>query len=313
MRASSAHLIKAAGSALAVGSLLFIAFLLWRERHALAGFRPDMADIAVLVLCMIAYAMLGLVLADAWRRLLIWLGEANVLAADTRRIYAQTQLAKYIPGNVAQFAGRQFVGRQASWTHSGLFLSTVFELLSLIAASAILASIAVVGGAYEAIGVDVWQASAIAVLLVVLVLLALRIAPRLLAGRWPEIAQRLAVLRVRDLWPVFAGHTLFFVLSGLILVAVTGVAMRAPVPYENWPALIGLFAVAWIVSTLTPGAPSGIGVRELVFVAGLSLTVPTGGTILAAALLRMVTVGGDLIFFACAGIGRAQSNFQAPD
>lgn len=89
--------------------------------------------------------------------------------------------------------------------------------------------------------------------------------------------------------------------------------MGAPVPYENWPALVGLFAVAWIVSTLTPGAPSGIGVRELVLVAGLSLVAPTGSAILAATLLRVVTVGGDLLFFALAGIRRPRSNFQASD
>lgn len=313
MNARPARLMTAAGSVLAAGSILFIAFLLWRERHALAGFRPGLADIAILVVCAVTYATLGLVLADAWRRLLIWLGEARVQAAGTRRIYAQTQLAKYIPGNVAQFAGRQFIGRQAGWTHAGLLLSTVFELVSLVAVSAMLTSIAVVAGAYDAIEVELWQAGAIALLFILLVLLALRIGPPMLAGRWPETAQRVARLRVRDLWPVLVCHTLFFVVSGLILVAVTGVAMSAPVPYENWPALVGLFAVAWIVSTLTPGAPSGIGVRELVLVAGLSLTAPTGSAILAATLLRMVTVGGDLLFFAFAGIGRSRSNFQESD
>lgn len=305
--------MAAAGSVLAAGSILFIAFLLWRERHALAGFRPDLADIAILALCAIAYAMLGLVLADAWRRLLIWLGEAQVLAADTRRIYAQTQLAKYVPGNVAQFAGRQFIGRQAGWTHAGLLLSTVFELVSLVAVSAMLTSIAVAAGAYEAIEVELWQTGASAFLFIALVLLALRIGPRILASRWPETAQRVAMLRVRDLWPVLACHTLFFLISGLILAAVAGVAMGVPVPYENWPALVGLFAVAWIVSTLTPGAPSGIGVRELMLVAGLSLFAPTGSAILAATLLRVVTVGGDLLFFALAGIRRPHSNFQASD
>src|SRR5690606_1712746 len=98
MDASLPRLAKTAGSALAIVSVVFIAALLFREREALLAFRPGAAGTAILASCALAYALLGWVLAEAWRRLLIWTGEAQVQAADTCRVYAQTQIAKYVPG-----------------------------------------------------------------------------------------------------------------------------------------------------------------------------------------------------------------------
>jgi len=292
---------KAVGSVLAAVSVVFIAALLWRERAVLAAFSPDAGGLAVLGACALSYALLGWVLADAWRQLLVWAGETNVGSADTRRIFASTQIAKYIPGNIAQFAGRQLVGRQAGWTHAGLLLSTVFELGSLVLVGAVIATFAIVAGARGLID------PALLVLATVFVVagfvLVPRVGPRLLARRWPETAQRLARLRMTGLWPISARHALFFAVTGLIMVFVTQVVIGEAVPWQHWPSLVGLFAIAWIASTLTPGAPSGLGVREVILVAGLAFLTSTGNAILISTLLRLVTVSGDVLFFAVAGTG----------
>ncbi|WP_185982853.1 lysylphosphatidylglycerol synthase domain-containing protein [Aureimonas mangrovi] len=294
MRAEAGKWAKAAGSVLAVVSLLFVAALLWREREPLLAFRPDASGLAILLACVGLYAALGVVLALAWRRLLTWAGEPRVERSEAVTIYARTQIAKYIPGNVAQFAGRQLVGRQAGWSHASLLLSTVFELASLVFVAGTIALGAAAAG-NQAVDLR-WVLAAMAVVFAAVVCLPV-LGPPVLKRLWPGAAVQIGSLRARDLWPVGLYHALFFLAGGVILVCVAQVVSDQPVPAERWPALVGLFAVAWIVSTLTPGAPSGIGIRELVVVGGLAATMPTSGAILTAALLRLVTVFGDALFF----------------
>ena len=62
----------AAGTLLVLGSLTFIAILLWAERHVLLNFRPGLSGVLILALSIIAYAAAGLLLAGAWRSLLRW-------------------------------------------------------------------------------------------------------------------------------------------------------------------------------------------------------------------------------------------------
>ena len=292
---------KVAGSAIAVVSIIFIGALFWKERDVLSSFRPDMGSLAALAFSALSYAFLGLVLSDAWRHLLLWTGEPLVPSGEARRIYAQTQIAKYIPGNVAQFAGRQVLGRQAGWTHTGLLLSVAFELLSLVFVAAAIATMTIATGASGVFASRLPEAIGIAGILIAFALVLLRLGPRLLIERWPDSARRLSNLKLRELWVVSAYHTLFFVSAGLLFVLVTAATLGEPVPYQQWLWLIGLFAVAWIVSTLTPGAPAGMGVREVVLVAGLALVTTAGTAVLVATLWRAVTVTGDLLFYLVAG------------
>lgn len=295
---SWAHAI---GTLLALVSVSFIAILLWSQRHVLLDFHFGISGVLVLALSSIAYAAAGLLLSAAWRLLLHWSGEHNVHPDESRRIYARTQLAKYVPGNVAHLLGRHVVGRQAGWSHIGLLLSALFELVSLLGVGT---AIAILGLAVTGLQVGLlsfpW-------LLAVLAGLAgfgsvfLRIGPELLVRRWPEIAIRVANCRIHELWPMALFHAGYFLIGGLILLLVSLVVLGPAVDLASWPALLSLFAMAWMAGVITPGAPSGLGVRETVIVLGLASVAPAAQASLVATLLRLVTVGGDLLFFLLAG------------
>lgn len=61
--------------------------------------------------------------------------------------------------------------------------------------------------------------------------------------------------------------------------------------------IIGAYIAAWLIGLLTPGAPGGIGIRELVLFSLL------GNFIIPTALYpiiiysRIITIGGDVLFF----------------
>lgn len=66
--------------------------------------------------------------------------------------------------------------------------------------------------------------------------------------------------------------------------------------------ICGAFIVAWLVGLVTPGAPAGIGVRELVLLGLLKGFASESDLLLAILLSRLITVGGDVLFFFFASI-----------
>lgn len=62
--------------------------------------------------------------------------------------------------------------------------------------------------------------------------------------------------------------------------------------------VLSSFAIAWSIGFITPGAPSGIGIREAIL---LLLLIPLSGegpALILALLFRLVTIGGDIGFYA---------------
>jgi uncharacterized membrane protein YbhN (UPF0104 family) len=301
---SSRPWLKVAGSLLTVASLCSIVILLWPQGPVLLSFRPSFYVIVVVVLSSVAYAAAGLLLAKAWRSLLLWCAEDNVRPDESRQIYAGTQLAKYLPGNVAQLMGRYLMGRQAGWSHVGLLISSVFELVSLLCVGAAITVIGLAETGRQIGIITIPLLMGLAAGLIGTAFLLLRFGPGLLVRFQPEFAERLAKCRISALWPVVLFHAGFFVIGGLILLSLSQALLKSGVDPGSWPALLSLFAIAWTAGVITPGSPSGLGVREAVLVLGLSAMMSTGQAALVAGLLRVVTVGGDLFFFVFGGARR---------
>lgn len=220
------------------------------------------------------YGASNLLLALGWHRLLGHLGVpvSRFWAIDA---YAISQLAKYVPGNIFQFAGRQAIGVAAGIGNGPLAKSTAYELAFLI-----------IGGA----------------------LFSPLVLPLIVANApaWLDLTSFVVVM-ASALWLAtsvgadFAMAAVFYVaflaLSGLVFAAAFGLAGGSG-EFGLHPAIAGAYVLAWLVGLVTPGAPAGIGVREAVL---LFLLGGLGGgpvILLAVVIGRAITVLGDLLFFA---------------
>ena len=100
---------------------------------------------------------------------------------------------------------------------------------------------------------------------------------------------------LRTFW--FAGllYVANYLVLGIVLMIITTQMFGAK---EGGILLLsGIFAVAWVAGFVTPGAPAGLGVREVVLVAALTPVYDHETAIGVAAMLRMVTVLGDGLAF----------------
>lgn len=264
------------GSGLALTGIAFVALRLHEYWGSLALSQiTPVAWVAVAGLAML-YGMANLLLALAWWQLLAQFG-VQVTRLWSIRVYGVSQLAKYVPGNIFHLAGRQAIGMAAGASSGALARSTLWEL-SLIALGGMLYG---------------WL-----------------VLPLLTPG-FPSLAS--IILLLGTVWVVayllcrfigsqvsvsFGWQMLFLAVSGGVFVTLLDVIVRSSELHpQTWLLIGGAYVVAWLVGLVTPGAPAGVGVRELILLLLLKGLVTDADLLMAVLLGRIVTVVGDLLFF----------------
>lgn len=274
--------------------LLFVVHKFWNTRHTLEDSLQDPTLWFSVPLLGLVYAIVCSLLSFAWLALLRAQGVSSSLLtrSEAWALYGKTQIAKYIPGNVFHFAGRQVLGKQKGMAHStlavALFLEILFQflaaaLLSLLAAKSILARFEISWSEFFP-----WIVLSCAVLsIIVLWGLSSR-----LKQAWPSL-----------FWSPLAGsfiaYLAFFVFSGLLFMSTVFLASSGSVTASlaAWPFLIGSYAFAWAVGFVIPGAPGGLGVREAFLMAMLESSKPGAGLLVGIVVFRLVTTLGDILYF----------------
>lgn len=264
------------GGALALGGLVFVGIRLHGYSASLDFARITATTGWGIVLLSFVYAFASILLALAWASLLLHLG-ASVGHLWAVRAYAISQLAKYMPGNIFQFAGRQSLGMAVGIPADKLLISSVWEI-GLIACA---------GASFGALGIPIFLHT---------------LAPQVGLMLWIGIVAILSVLFVRifgkEVSVAFLLQILFLCVSAgcfvWLLFSVHGLGSQG---ISFWPVLGGGYIVAWLVGLLTPGAPAGLGVREAVLLFLFHRIIPDSDLLLAVLLSRFTTVLGDLLFF----------------
>ncbi|MFQ6018435.1 MAG: hypothetical protein ACE5KF_09580 [Kiloniellaceae bacterium] len=243
-----------------------------------------------------AYALSAFLLSAAWLKLLRWSGQEDAPTKQCLGLYARSQIAKYVPGNVFHIVGRHVMGRNLGFGHTAMLWAALLETVGLILAASVLALLGALVWLAPGGGPSPVTLAAIgAILLLVPFALAYGL-PRLASAR--GLAGRVGDARdvVTGLIPAYLLHVLFFLLCGGILWGVAGTLGEPSLALL--PPVVAAVATAWIAGFLTPGAAAGIGVREAVLIGALSGIIGEPESTLMAIAFRGITLSGDLLFFA---------------
>ncbi len=215
--------------------------------------------------------------ALAWW-LLLARGWAVLVSGRSRRrdvsTWCRTQALRYLPGGIWAPTARVVIVR-GSW----------LDKLSTVAAenvAALCAALAIGGVALAGAGDLRWLPLA-------LVIAAPPLASQIVARR-TRIAPRRTLAATSS---YLAGFVAYAFAAVLVQTAVSGL--------EEPLAVAGSAAVAWSVGLLVVIAPSGLAVREFVYVAILGDTLPSSALVAAAIMLRVVTVLAELAVLVVAG------------
>ena len=296
------YLVSFLGSVVVVFSIYFIAVQLSLHKESLLAWRPGAKDITMLSISAIVYAWANYLLAFAWIYLLSRNGEPVPVKTKLIGIYGRSQIAKYIPGNILHIGGRHLLGMSAGLTHKALAFAAIYEITGLLSAAMLISLIGL-----QWFDVDIAALKWLPVL-----------SPTLIVGYliFPSILSKFSKqLTIYGKWhqlsvPLFI-YLAFFLIAGFALLLLL-------LDYSTNPDLklfvtaLTAFAVAWSVGFITPGAPSGIGIRESILIILLSPLISAEYAIILSFLFRLVTVMGDLLFMVLTGIGENYKFFGIP-
>ena len=288
------------GSVVAIISLGFVGQQLFENWYKVDNYQFTFESISVLLLGAIAYACACFFLSSAWYQILTSLSSHSISRRTLRAIYARSQIAKYIPGNVMQIAGRHFMINRLGVAHKPLAVASLTEIIGLVSASCTFSLIgAVLFGLWgEYINPQQLYAGLAFVALLLLLL------PLIRKGCLKYIPASHSLLsNPRLQWAFFRAYLeylLFFAMAGAILVGLV-LQVHGELTLDNIAAIIAAFAISWFAGFITPGAPSGIGIRETILIVSLDKILLGSSGVLIAILFRLITVGGDVLFFAIAG------------
>jgi hypothetical protein len=240
----------------------------------------------------------------AWFLLLCASGEP-ARAIDALVIFSLAQFARYIPGNVAHHAGRVALSKMRGFEIPRVLFTMTLEIGWLIVAASILSLSWLIF-----MGNNLFRYSlSLPNIFQLFITISIAIAFPIFA-RWVLISWRPGLLNK------FFGHTtvntppssiliyclflyaLSFVLMGIasdiLAKGLFGVSDR------HVYLLTGTFAIAWVAGFLAPGAPAGLGVREVILLKTLDHFYGTGVAAGITISLRVITLIADCLIFSMA-------------
>ncbi len=230
---------------------------------------------ALVALFATVYGVANVFLAQAWWQILHFL-DVDVGRVWAIRTYGVSQLAKYVPGNVVHFASRQALGAADGLASGALAKSVIWEL-GLIAVGDALFGVLAIPLLWNSVSVALSIAIFGAMSAIVIFVLRGAVSKSVSAALSWQIA--------------------FLAVSGAVFVAGLALVSPSSLAASTLPLICAAYAVAWLAGLITPGAPAGVGVRELVLIQLLKGQVAPEDLLVAVVLGRAVTVAGDSLFF----------------
>jgi hypothetical protein len=272
-----------AGNALALLSLAFVAWLLFDRREAfgevLASLTPERLAAATVALAS-AHLIGGLVLA-------LLCGRVAPLNAYLR-VHWLAQIAKYAPGNIFHYVSRIARARELGTTERRLAELTLVEAAAILVAGGLVCLWCLPFVASELTPASIPRSPRLETTLA----LGAALLPLLLIA-FPEASRRhVRGVPVRTLGVALIAGELCFAVNGLALALVLPMAASVP-----WGTVLFASTVSWIAGFLVPGAPGGIGIREVVALALLGPLVDAGAVPFSLVALRLCSVSADLVAY----------------
>ncbi len=281
--------------------LLVFVFIYLRLREAFAGFRFADLRIHWLLLAgsLLVFELYLLSGAALWQVLTSRAGIA-VATGHATAIWLVSIMGKYVPGKALLWGIRYAYYRRESSAFSALGILRCFllEYLAGIAAGGAFILLAVTGG--EALSVSPHFRAAAAALLAIL-LLPIFFNHSMIRGLFIRVAERAGFrqaghfeIPITDFSLALAWSLANWNILGFA-VFLMAKALRPELTVGDLLYVSATYAFAGIVGFLAFFAPSGIGVREAVFIEAAAQLMPVEEAALLAALARLTSTVGEVL------------------
>jgi hypothetical protein len=268
------------GKLLGVLGLVFVFYTLSQE-YTLSSFTQQfILFIDVLPLLMLLNILSILIGIYAWQKMLQHYATSPLDYITAYYHFSKTEIAKYLPGNIFHFLGRQMLSSKIGISQAQMLkISLLFSLL-LLTGTILTSSI------FAFLSLEV--ANSILILMALATLISMGI--------------------LFYLYPTFPlKKKLSLNLSLAFSIALQGLMLGFIVMVQNENLTLSLFflcvsiyTLSWLIGFATPGASGGLGVREGTFIAMvsyLSLDISNESIVFSILLVRLINILVDVLLY----------------
>jgi hypothetical protein len=234
----------------------------------------------------------------AWYLLVMSVSTTHISWLEGFCIYSVSQIYKYIPSNVVHHIGRYYMLRRRGVDHAAAAWGFVAETASILIASTLVAlsfGAPLIRDAFHSVTTNslLFGAAIAGCLALVAAGAAYGLRSHAAVRDFVRPFLRMQVLNAS------VGALLFHIASRVVSgLALWWLATKILGPDQlSVSSAIAVWAAAWTLGYVTPGATAGFGVREAALIASLvAISIPIAGATLVAMAFRVATTFGDLVF-----------------
>ena len=260
-----------------------------------------------------------------WKLILEFLNRSSIGVRDVFQVYLKSNVAKYLPGNVMHYAGRNYLGNKLGWKHSEMAFSSLLEYVFGAGTTGIIIFLFVAAGlvnippqfspAVDFNRVLVYSAIGSAGGLAIILLLyayghstgrgILRVASERIRRRAKQFfSASFLALNVK----LFLISLLCFFLNSLFYFYLCDLVLDFHIKQGDILSVYSALAIANHSAIVTPGVPGGFGVKESIsFLLISAYGYPWEPLMISILAYRVVCVLGDFISFLIALFFRGDS------
>lgn len=294
--------IKALGNAVSALSILFITAALLRIDLGSISIKNIPLFLLLCAVCIAIKTATVYLMGSAWRRWLEFFSGRRCDRKEAMRVYAKANIGKYLPGNVMHYVERNLFAGRLELSQKQIAGASLIEVCSLILAALLLGVTAAFRQLEQAVSAALQAVSLPRGVSVALVLSAAA------AGMLAMVylyRKKLGEARkkgfVKNFLACFLTYLLVLAMLGAILVFLYGYQIAVPSAGDALQ-MISAYIIAWVLGFVVPGAPGGIGVRELVLTLLLTPLMGQDSIVMLGVLHRLITVAGDFAAYALRGV-----------
>ncbi len=288
--------IRRLGSVLVV---IGLAFVVRRIHHMHVDFsmllRPRIFGslIAGTVLCLVA----NLLLAMAWCLALRTASDAEFPLRDGVAVYLKANIGKYLPGNVFHYVERNIFVRDIGMGQAETAASSLLEIMGQLAGAMFLSVVflrrraSVVTSYLEGMASPaLWIIIPVMIILITcMAILTIRKTP--IGGIASRLMERTKIPAYFKMLGIYVLNLVTVSFSMLLLViAISG----GRVGTDDVNLIMGSYVLGWMLGFVVPGAPGGIGIREMVITLLMNESPLFDAVVLAAVIQRLASILGDV-------------------
>ncbi len=281
------------GRMLMLVSLGYLGVQMWTHAGTVQALSLGIDALSLLLLLTLLPALAVIAYASMWH--VIISSRFNLSLRRSLYIYGRSQIAKYLPGNVFHYVGRAALCKQfgVSLKDCGISIS-IETAIMLVVATLVGGTSAIIGG--YSIGLPRLEASPMTLLALAVAVFAGYFLLRFRSALESYFAGWSAAFTIGRIGRCVLLNVMAYLLFGLTLYLTLSLlwpAVAAPTPLD----FAGGFALAWVAGFVIPGAPGGLGIREIVL---FTIYGPVLGASVAAELfvvVRILTTGADLLVY----------------